>query len=389
MSTDALRLIRMADLWRLAIPGQNKTPRKGLTFAYQKPRGFEFSNDGQIMLWEAAKPEQWLLRTGRPDPETRPDLYLVVVDADNKAAVAMCEELLPFTPWQVKTPHGTHYYYVWENPTPEMRKQRRLGGLDRKAGPNAYVVAPGNDGYTPSPDWGIGWPPTLTFRQWMMLEDAWVAARSHSLADTGDVAVNTGASRRTSSGPRPGASRWKNMVQRCHIHAVCEGRRNSYLRDVLMRFLFRCRRKDGHYANRARVWNYLTSVNDNNFGEHRLSLTEVSDIVTKGMRDVREQYSEAEFNESQARKGRLSGYRRGTAEYKATAFAAKRNLGIVAARAAGLTVKTVASIYGLTQRHVSRLAPTRGPRCAKTPPPLAPGAGGGQRGRLNVIFVCH
>ena len=372
-ASDALRLLRMAALERLAIPGQNKTPRKGLVFADWKRGGFEFACAERIFRWEAEGPEQWLLRTGRVDVagDDR-TLYLVVVDADCEAAVTLCEELLPSTPWTVATPHGRHYYYL----SADLRASRLLQGLDRKAGSNSYVVGPGNVGYVPSAEWGQGWPPELALPRWQLLEETWLIARAGGEAMHN--AAKSGSGDRPSSGPRPGASRWKTMAQRCRVHKVCEGRRNAYVRTVAMRFLFRCRRKDGCHANRARAWNYLVKVNANNFGHHRLGLSEISSILTKAMADVRRQFSETAWIDSQASKGRLSGIKRGLRTTAGGQWLAKRDAGVRAARMAGTAIQRVASLYQLSTRQVSRIAPTRGPRSATAPHPALSGDRGGR-----------
>ena len=376
-ATAALSLLRMADLQQLTIPGQNKRPRQGLVFAHQKTRGFEFATADQIFRWESEHPEQWLLRTGRVQVDDR-EMFLVVVDADCQEAVKLCDETLPATPWTVETPHGRHYYYL----SPDLKTQRIMGGLDRKAGPNAYVVAPGNPDYRPSSEWGHGWPSELDLRQWTILEEAWEASGK---AGATDGRNHDHGGRRGSSGPRPGAARWRLMDQRCRQdwdpqthhtpdgqlfevvpHRVCAGRRNSYLRTVLMRFLFRCRRKDGHHARRGRVWRYAIAVNVNNFGNHQLNLTEVSSIVTKAMADARRQWSDAAFKESQARKGRIGAFRRGEMRRQE---AARRNPLICTARLAGESVKKVAAAFGLSTRHISRIAPLRGRRRIAPPNP--------------------
>ena len=115
--------------------------------------------------WEAFQPENWLLRTGRVLVEGQ-EMLLCVVDAYCENAMAMCEELLPPTSWTVDTQHDRHYCYL----TTEISSQRIMGGLDRKCGRNVYVIAPSTPEYVQSADWGHGWPPTLTMRQWMVLE---------------------------------------------------------------------------------------------------------------------------------------------------------------------------------------------------------------------------
>ena len=168
-------------------------------------------------------------------------MLLCVVDADCEAAVSMCEELLPPTPWTVDTQHGRHYYYL----TDEISTQRIMGGLDRKCGPNVYVVAPGTSGYVPSADWGQGWPPALTMRQWLVLERAWLDQRREPETVPEDRHGSRSSRRRRSTGDHRGSANWRSQNQRCEIHAVCEGRRNSYVRRVLMSRLFSWFRKDG------------------------------------------------------------------------------------------------------------------------------------------------
>ena len=57
------------------------------------------------------------------------------------------------------------------------------------------------------------------------------------------------------TGGRCCCASWTPKVQRCEVHPICEGRRNAYLRRVAMSRLFSWRRKDGYFANRARLWN--------------------------------------------------------------------------------------------------------------------------------------
>ena len=65
MPAASLHLLRMADLQHLAIPGQNKVPRKGVRFSR-----FEHSSPAMLWEWEARPPENWLLR--RPRGRGRP-----------------------------------------------------------------------------------------------------------------------------------------------------------------------------------------------------------------------------------------------------------------------------------------------------------------------------
>ena len=367
MPAASLHLLRMADLQHLAIPGQNKVPRKGVLFSQ-----FEHSSPAMLWEWEARPPENWLLRTGRVDVDGQ-EMLLCVVDADCQPAVAMCEELLPATPWTVDTEHGRHYYYL----TTEISSQRIMGGLDRKCGRNVYVVAPGTPGYVPSTEWGHGWPPTLTMRQWMVLEQTWLDQRPEPDAPPGGHHSTGQGRKRRRYRNQDGSSNWRSKVQRCEIHPICEGRRNAYLRRVIMSRLFSWRRKDGHFASRARVWNYIVAVNANRFEDHRLSLTEVSQIVTKAMRDARQQYSEDGFHQSQARKCRRSSVVRGIA-------AQQRSAEVRTARMAGVAVRDVAHAFRLSCRQVSRIAPLRGPRslCGRAFP-LGPR---GAKGMANVTL---
>ena len=367
MPAASLHLLRMADLQLLAIPGQNKVPRKGVRFSR-----FEHSSAAMLWEWEARPPDNWLLRTGRVDVDGQ-EMLLCVVDADCQPAVAMCEELLPPTPWTVDTEHGRHYYYL----TTEISSQRIMGGLDRKCGRNVYVVAPGTPGYVQSAEWGHGWPPTFTMRQWMVLERPGlinVRSRTRPLVATTALA-RAGSDARYHN--QAGSSNWRSKVQRCELHPICEGRRNTYLRRVIMSRLFSWRRKDGHFASRARVWRYLIKVNENRFEDHRLSLTGVSQIVTKAMRDARQQYSEDGFHQSQARKCRRSSVVRGIA-------AQQRSAEVRTARMAGVAVRDVAHAFRLSCRQVSRIAPLRGPRslCGRGFPLGAQGA----KGTANVTL---
>jgi hypothetical protein len=193
MPAASLHLLRMADLQLLAIPGQNKVPRKGVRFSR-----FEHSSAAMLWEWEARPPDNWLLRTGRVDVDGQ-EMLLCVVDADCQPAVAMCEELLPPTPWTVDTEHGRHYYYL----TTEISSQRIMGGLDRKCGRNVYVVAPGTPGYVQSAEWGHGWPPTFTMRQWMVLEQTWLDQLPEPNAPPGGH-HSTGQCRKRRPVPQPG-----------------------------------------------------------------------------------------------------------------------------------------------------------------------------------------
>ena len=99
----------------------------------------------------------------------------------------------------------------------------------------------------------------------------------------------------------------------------------------------------------------MVALNQNRFEHHRLSLTEVSQIVTEAMRDARQHYSEWGFQESQGRKCRRSSVVRGIAAQQRTAE-------VRAARMAGGRVEEVAHAVRLSCRRVSRIAPLRRPR---------------------------
>ena len=139
MPVASLHLLRMADLQHLAIPGQNKVPRKGVRFSR-----FERSSPAMLWEWEARPPENWLLRTGRVEVDGQ-EMLLCVVDADCQPAVAMCEELLPPTPWTVDTQHGRHYYYL----TTEISSQRIMGGLDQQVRSQRLRGRPGQSWLRP------------------------------------------------------------------------------------------------------------------------------------------------------------------------------------------------------------------------------------------------
>lgn len=67
---------------------------------------------------------------------------IVVVDADSPDAVKWCEEHLPYTPLQVATAKGRHYYY--RHPEGVIKNGTRLrDGVDVR-GDGGYVVAPGS-----------------------------------------------------------------------------------------------------------------------------------------------------------------------------------------------------------------------------------------------------
>ena len=121
----------------------------------------------------------------------------------------------------------------------------------------------------------------------------------------------------------------------------------------------------------------MDAVNANRFEDHRLSLTEVSQIVTKAMRDARQQYSEEGFHQSQARKCRRSSVVRGIT-------AQERSAEVRTARMAGVAVRDVAHAFRLSCRQVSRIAPLRGPRslCERAVP-LGPR---GAKGMANVTL---
>ena len=231
----SLAPVRMADLQHLVIPGQNKVPLKGLRFSR-----FEFTSPTMLWEWEARQPENWLLRTGRVNVDGQ-EMTLCVVDADCDPAIAMCEELLPPTPWTVDTPHGRHYYYL----TTEISTQWIMGVLDRKCGRYVYVIAPGTPGYVQSAEWGHGWPPTLTLRQWMVLEQTWLDQRPEPNSPEGEYPSPRQGRKRRRNRNHGGGSHWRNKVQRCDVHPICEGRGNAYLRRVCMSRLFSWRRKDG------------------------------------------------------------------------------------------------------------------------------------------------
>ena len=186
-------------------------------------------------------------------------------------------------------------------------------------------------------------------RQLMVLEQTWLDQRPEPDSPPGGHHGTGQGRKRRRYHNHAGSSNWRGKVQRCEIHPICEGRRNAYLRRVIMSRLFSWRRKDGHFATRARVWNYMTVVNENHFGDHRLSLTEVSDIVTKAMRDARQQYSEEGFHRSKARKCRRSSVVRGIT-------AQQRSAEVRTARMAGVAVREVANTFHLSCRQVSRIA---------------------------------
>ena len=357
--TASLAPLRMADLQHLAIPGQKKVPRKDLRFSR-----LEHSSPAMLWEWEARQPENCCCAPAAWT-WTAKEMLLCVVDADCEQAMAMCEELLPHTTWTVDTQHGRHYYYL----TTEISTQRIMGGLDRKCGRNVYVVAPGSPGYVQSAEWRHGWPPTLTLRQWMVMEQTWRDQRPEPDALPGGHGGTGPGRKRRRHHNQAGSSNWRRKVQRCELHPLCEGRRNAYMRRVAMSRIFSWRRKDGHFATRARVWNYMDAVNANRFEDHRLSLTEVSQIVTKAMRDARQQYSEEGFHQSQARKCRRSSVVRGIT-------AQERSAEVRTARMAGVAVRDVAHAFRLSCRQVSRIAPLRGPRslCGRAFPLGAQGA---------------
>ena len=366
MMTASLAPLRMADLQHLAIPGQKKVPRKGLRFSR-----FEHSSPAMLWEWEARQPENCCCAPAAWT-WTAKEMLLCVVDADCEQAMAMCEELLPHTTWTVDTQHGRHYYYL----TTEISSQRIMGGLDRKCGRNVYVVAPGSPGYVQSAEWRHGWPPTLTLRQWMVMEQTWRDQRPEPDALPGGHGGTGPGRKRRRHHNQAGSSNWRSKVQRCELHLLCEGRRNAYMRRVAMSRIFSWRRKDGHFATRARVWNYMVAVNANRFEDHRLSLTEVSQIVTKAMRDARQQYSEEGFHQSQDRKCRRSSVVRGIT-------AQERSAEVRTARMAGVAARKVARTFQLSCRQVSRIAPYEVPgRSADRRFPWGPR---GQRGWLMSL----
>ena len=192
-------------------------PRNGLRFSR-----FEHTSPSMLWEWEALQPEIWLLRTGRVLVEGH-DMLLCVVDADCEAAVAMCEELLPPTSWTVDTQHGRQYYYL----TTEISSQRIIGGLDHKCGRNVYVIAPSTPEYVQSADWGHGWPPTLTMRQWIVLEQTWLDQRPEPESHTGSGCSTGRDKKRRQRHNQAGGGNWRSKVQQCEIHPICEGRRHT------------------------------------------------------------------------------------------------------------------------------------------------------------------
>ena len=194
-------------------------PRNGLRFSR-----FEHTSPSMLWEWEALQPEIWLLRTGRVLVEGQ-EMLLCVVDAYCENAMAMCEELLPPTSWTVNTRHGRHYYYLTtEINSQQIMSQQIMGGLDRKCGRNVYVVAPGTPGNTQSREWGHGWPPTLTMRQWMVLEQTWLDQRPEPELHTGSGRSTGRDKKRRQRHKQFGSSNWRSKVQRCEIHPVCKGR---------------------------------------------------------------------------------------------------------------------------------------------------------------------
>ena len=246
-------------------------------------------------------------------------------------------------------------------------RERRDGGCVASAAAHGRPTAPGNTRSEQGTPEGSPVLPVRARAPPMLCE--WEAARRR----TGSCARAT----RSLTGGRCCCASWTPKVQRCEVHPICEGRRNAYLRRVAMSRLFSWRRKDGYFANRARLWNYMVAVNQNRFEHHRLSLTEVSQIVTKAMRGARQQYGEWGFEESQARKCRRSSVVRGIAVQQRTAE-------VRAARMAGGRIEEVAHAVRLSCRHVSRIAPFRRPRticgAAHSLDPR------GAKGMANVIF---
>ena len=208
--TASLAPLRMADLQHLAIPGQNKVPRKDLRFSR-----FEHSSPAMLWEWEARQPENWLLRTGRVDVDGQGDAP-VCRGRRLRAGDGHVEELLPHTTWTVYTQHGRHYYYL----TTEISSQRIMGGLDQKCGRNVYVVAPGSPGYVQSAEWRHGWPPTLTLRQWMVMEQTWRDQRPEPDALPGGHGGTGPGRKRRRHHNQAGSSNWRRKVQRCELHPL-------------------------------------------------------------------------------------------------------------------------------------------------------------------------
>ena len=102
-----------------------------------------------------------------------------------------------------------------------------MGGPGRKCGRNVYVIAPDTPEYVQSADWGHGWPPTLTMRQWIVLEQTWLDQRPEPESHTGSGRSTGRDKKRRQRHNQVCSSNWRSKVQQCEIHPICEGRRHT------------------------------------------------------------------------------------------------------------------------------------------------------------------
>ena len=117
------------------IPYGTKIP----TIAW-KPYQLELPTDDELQVWFGdGQPTNIGIVTGAISG-------LVVIDADNSGAVAYCQFLLPYTPWQVNTARGRHFYFAHPGAPVSNRASDVPACYSRvpihRRGDGGYVLAP-------------------------------------------------------------------------------------------------------------------------------------------------------------------------------------------------------------------------------------------------------
>lgn len=274
-------------------------------------RGFEFATPRRIAkwLWRFRYCEVWLLRTGRIRIAGR-RRRIIVIDADNPAAVGLAMHHLPYTPWRVKTPRGMHFYYLlgdgFDRPAYRIKQ---IDGIDEKTGKNQYVIAPGSrraaGEYVAQPGFGVGIPPTLDAAPLLAL--AQIAPRrkpgDDAAADTPapapDDAPETRAERRRADADAPApidAPAPPDPGGKCRYQDACLGSRNSRMFRIIGRRLVKNWREGDPRVTVAGMQNWVETCNENNWGHpvpdgepsHKLPDDEVQDMLARQVENAAE-----------------------------------------------------------------------------------------------------
>jgi hypothetical protein len=119
----------------VGMPGDGKVP------AIQwKDYQDRLPTDAELVAWFGAEPMNLAVITGAVSG-------VVVIDADDRAALLWCTRHLPYTPWQTETRRGFHLWY--RHPGARVANRARLEtGEGRLAidvrGDGGFVIAPGS-----------------------------------------------------------------------------------------------------------------------------------------------------------------------------------------------------------------------------------------------------